>query len=134
MKISHSAVRLRPVPTQVIPALDKIKIAESTRPVPWSVTQPPDDISVTGRKIYRRYAVMPPRIHALGSKRTQLEDRERVLEFFEQLLSEPGGLKARALDDALAAPKKNTARRLPAPAKPAPLNSGVEVMQLEPIV
>ena len=35
---------------------------------------------------------------------------------------------------ALAAPKKNTARRLPAPAKPAPLNSGVEVMQLEPIV
>ena len=37
-------------------------------------------------------------------------------------------------DDALAAPKKSAARRLVAPAKPAPLNTGAEVMQLEPIV
>ena len=140
MKVSRSAVRLRPVRLRPIPEIEEIPIVSSTRPVPWADEIPPDAVRITGKKIYRRYAVMPPRIHDLGSQRIRLEDRERVFEFFEQLLIEPGGLKARALDDALREDKP-VSRRLPTAStsaqRSAPkgsLQSEADLMPLEAII
>ena len=140
MKVSRSAVRLRPVRLRPIPEIEEIPIVTSTRPVPWTDEIPPDAVRITGKKIYRRYAVMPPRIHELGSQRIRLEDRDRIFEFFGQLLREPGGLKARALDEALRGDKP-APRRLPAASaaaqRPAPtssIQSEADLMPLEAII